>query len=102
VWKADYLLFTFHLDSEQFTFYASFLETLYMLNLHIHIPLMCPSVQALIEGGSVNLSCFHDKKSQMTVLVHKATKFMFAQDTLKYFEVHVIIGIVGSNIDLSC
>jgi len=42
------------------------------------------------------------KISQMRVLVHKATKFRFAQDTLKYFEVYVIIGIVGSNIDISC
>jgi hypothetical protein len=32
----------------------------------------------------------------------KITKLMFAQDNLKYFEVLVIIGIVGFDIDPSC
>lgn len=38
----------------------------------------------------------------MRVLACKATKYKFAQDTLKYFEMFVIIYIVGYNIDPSC
>ncbi len=35
----------------------------------------------------------------MKALARKITKLMFAQDNLKYFEILVIIGIVGFNID---
>lgn len=35
-------------------------------------------------------------------MIRKATMFRCTQDNLKYFEVSIIIGIVGSNIDPSC
>jgi hypothetical protein len=63
---------------------------------------LAQSYNWLERGGRINLSCFHGFLKKMRALICKATMFKCTQDTLKCFEVSIIIGIVGSNIDPSC
>jgi hypothetical protein len=45
---------------------------------------------------------FMKKIIQMKTLAHKDIKFRSTQNNLKYYEVLIIIDVVGSNIDPSC
>jgi hypothetical protein len=63
---------------------------------------ICSSCNWLEGGGRIIYGVSMGKKGKNENLVCKATKFKSTQDNFKYFEVLVIIGIVGSDIDSSC